>query len=279
MDILIHAAKGTARARSIFAAGIPTAGRYERTRQRTGHRLRTMLVALALFVISVVYATVGQAGGTGFLAVMAVAGVPVDQLRPTALAMNVVAASYSSWRLQAAGLIDWRMLMPLAVPALAAAFVGGVIALPSGLYASVTGALLLAAASLMVARPATALLPGISASRAGLVAIGTVAGFLSGLSGIGGGVFIAPALIVLGWARPKQAAGLSAPFILGNSLTGLAGTLLAGQQFAPGLPLFACVALLGAAVGSAAILHVSERMVRFVLAAVIAVAGLRLAAR
>lgn len=238
-----------------------------------------MLVALALFAISVVYATVGQAGGTGFLAVMAVAGVPVDQLRPTALAMNIVAASYTSWRLHAAGLIDWRRLMSLAVPALPAAFVGGLIALTSGLYASMTGGLLLAAAVLMVARPATALLPGVAASRAGLGGIGAVAGFLSGLSGIGGGVFIAPALIVLGWARPREAAGLSAPFILGNSLTGLAGTLLAGQQFAPELPLFACVALLGAAVGAAAILRISERMVRFVLSAIMAVAGLRLMAR
>lgn len=238
-----------------------------------------MLVALALFAVSVVYATVGQAGGTGFLAVMAVAGVPVDQLRPTALAMNVVAASYTSWCFHAAGLIDWRMLTSLAVPALPAAFVGGVIALPSGLYASVTGALLLAAAVLMVARPATALLPGAVASKVGLAGIGAAAGFLSGVSGIGGGVFIAPALIVLGWARPKEAAGLSAPFILGNSLTGMAGTLLAGQQFAPELPLFACVALLGAAVGAATTLRISEHVVRVVLAVVLAVAGLRLAAR
>ncbi len=238
-----------------------------------------MIAALALFAISVVYATVGQAGGTGFLAVMAVAGVPVDQLRPTALAMNIVAASYTSWRLHSAGLVDWRMLMPLAVPALPAAFVGGVIALPSGHYAFVTGALLLAAAVLMIARPATALLPGVVASRAGLAAVGAVAGLLSGISGIGGGVFVAPALIALGWARPKEAAGLSAPFILGNSVTGLAGALLAGQRFAPELPLFACVALLGAAVGTAAILRISERMLRLVLAAILAVAGLRLAAR
>jgi len=238
-----------------------------------------MLVALALFGISVVYASVGQAGGTGFLAVMAVAGVPVDQLRPTALAMNVVAASYTSWRLHVAGLIEWRMLISLAVPALPAAFVGGLIALPSGLYMFVTGGLLIAAAVLMVIRPRTALLPGGAAAKAGLAGIGAAAGFLSGLSGIGGGVFIAPALIVLGWAQPREAAGLSAPFILGNSMTGLVGALLAGQSVAPELPLFASVALLGAAVGTAAVLRISERVVRFVLAAIVAVAGLRLMAR
>lgn len=235
-----------------------------------------MLVAIALFAISVVYATVGQAGGTGFLAVMAVTGVPVDQLRPTALVMNIVAASYTSWRLHAAGLIDWRMLASLALPALPAAFVGGLIALPSNLYVVVTGLLLLAVAVLMVVRPTTVVLPGRTVSRAGLAGLGVAAGFLSGLSGIGGGVFIAPALIVLGWARPREAAGISAPFILGNSLTGLAGAFLAGQNFAPELPLYAGVALLGAAVGTAITLRIPERAVRLVLAAIVAIAGARL---
>ncbi len=168
-----------------------------------------MLAALAFLAISAVYASVGQAGGTGFLAVMAVAGIPVDQLRPTALAMNIVAASYTTWRLHALGLIDWHRLLALAAPALPAAFIGGLIALPAGLYVAVTGVLLVASAVLMVMRPQAARWSA-TASTAGSLALGATAGLLSGLSGIGGGVFVAPALIVLGWARPKEAAGLSA---------------------------------------------------------------------
>lgn len=237
-----------------------------------------MLVALVLAAVSAVYASVGQAGGTGFLAVMAVTGVPVGDLRPTALAMNIVAASYTTWRLHALGLIDWRRLTSLAVPALPAAFIGGLVALPAGLYASVTGALLLATAMLMVMRPQAARWSH-SPSIGGLSALGGVAGLLSGLSGIGGGVFVAPALIVLGWARPKEAAGLSAPFILGNSITGLAGALLSGQQLASEFPLYAAAALLGAAVGTAFTRRLSERITRLVLAAIVAFAGFRLMSR
>ena len=241
-----------------------------------------MLAALALLAISAVYASVGQAGGTGFLAVMAVAGVPVDQLRPTALAMNVVAASYTTWRLQALGLIDGRRLLALAVPSLPAAFVGGLIALPAGLYATVTGGLLIAAALLMVMRPREAKWTGAVPERgmtAGLSLLGAVAGLLSGLSGIGGGVFVAPALIVLGWARPREAAGLSAPFIFGNSVTGLAGALLAGQPLAPEFPLYAAVALLGAALGTVFTQRVSERAIRVLLAGIVSIAGVRLLSR
>lgn len=241
-----------------------------------------MLVAFALFAISAVYASVGQAGGTGFLAVMAVAGVPVEQLRPTALAMNVVAASYTTWRLHTLGLIDWRRLATLAVPALPAAFVGGLIALPAGLYVIVTGALLVAAAVLMVVRPQAALWTSAVSTAgmtAGLSVLGAAAGLLSGLSGIGGGVFVAPALIVLGWARPKEAACLSAPFILGNSITGLAGAFLSGQQLAPEFALYAAVALLGAAAGTALAQRLSERTVRLVLAGIVSIAGFRLLSR
>lgn len=242
-----------------------------------------MLTALALLAISAVYASVGQAGGTGFLAIMAVSGVPVDQLRPTALAMNVVAAAYTTWRLHVAGLIDWRGLTTLAVPALPAAFIGGLIALSPGVYTTMTGALLLVAATLMVLRPKEALWAGGRLSRrstlAGWTTLGAAAGLLSGLSGIGGGVFVAPALIVLGWARSRDAVGLSAPFILGNSITGLAGALLSGQQLAPAFPLFAAVALLGAALGVVFTRRLSERAIRLVLVGIVSIAGLRLLSR
>lgn len=242
-----------------------------------------MLAALAILAISAVYASVGQAGGTGFLAVMAVSGIPVDQLRPTALAMNVVAAAYTSWRLHVARLIDWRRLAALSVPALPAAFMGGLIALSPGVYTAVTGVLLLGAATMMVARPKGALWAGGAASTrapgAGWTALGAAAGLMSGLSGIGGGVFVAPALIVLGWARPREAAGLSAPFILGNSITGLAGALLSGQQLAPDFGLFAAAALLGAAAGTVFTRRLSERAIRLVLAGIVAIAGIRLLSR
>jgi uncharacterized membrane protein YfcA len=234
-----------------------------------------MLVVLAPLAVAAVYASVGQAGGTGFLAIMAVAGVSIDQLRPTALAMNIIAASYTTWRLHTLSLIDWRRLTALIVPALPAAFVGGLIALPASIYATLTGALLIAVAVLMVMRPQTARWTG-TASRIGLPALGATAGLISGLSGIGGGVFIAPSLIVLGWAQPKEAAGLSAPFIVGNSTAGLIGTYYAGQSLAAEFPLYAVVALLGAVLGTALTQRITERAVRLILAGIVSIAGFRL---
>lgn len=237
-----------------------------------------MVVVLALVAASLIYATVGQAGGTGFLAIMAVAGMPADELRPTALMLNIVAAGYATWRLHAAQSSNWRTLSYFALPALPASFLGGLVALASGVYYLATGCILLFAAVMMVSRlrPQSPTSPGaIPAAFAG-----AVAGFVSGITGVGGGVFLAPAVIVLGWATARQAAALSAPFILGNSITGLAGALVAGQRPADGVALYASAALVGAIIGTM-IGHrfMGERATRYVLAAILVAAAIRLLTR
>jgi len=237
------------------------------------------LVAFFLLAVALVYATVGQAGGTAFLAVMAVAGMPAAELRPSALALNVVAACYATWCLHADRAIDWPMLRTMALPALPAAFVGGLVALPSAIYFAGTGLLLLFAAALMItplAQRSDLKKPAAPA----LALLGVAAGLLSGLTGVGGGVFVAPALIALAWASPRQAAALSPPFILGNSLTGLAGALAAGQTMAAELPLYAGAALVGAALGTMlGRRFLSQRTTRLVLGGVLLASGLRLLMR
>lgn len=240
--------------------------------------MNAAVILLALAAVSLVYATVGQAGGTGFLAVMAFAGMPAGELRPTALTLNIVAAGYATWRLHAARAIDWRMLGGVAIPALPAALVGGLVALDSRVYHALTGGLLLFAAAMMVTRvrPATAATPG----ALSIGSVGAIAGLASGATGIGGGVFVAPALIVMGWSTARQAATLSAPFILGNSIAGLGGALLAGQQPAAETPLFAFAALAGAIVGTMIGLRfMSERRTRIVLALMLVAAAVRLLTR
>lgn len=237
-------------------------------------------LAVIIAAIALLYATVGQAGGTAFLAVMAFASVPPEQMRPTALLLNIVAAGYATVWLQRAGAIDWRLLGRLLAAALPAAFAGGLVVLDGGLYLGLTGVLLLIAAGLMVlkrdadraAKPPVALVPALLA--------GGATGFLAGLTGIGGGVFLAPLLIVAGWASPRQAAGLSAPYILGNSLVGFAGVTVAGQSVAPGIALYAVAVLAGAAMGSALATRVmSNRLTRYLLALVLVAAGVRLLLR
>jgi uncharacterized membrane protein YfcA len=111
-------------------------------------------------------------------------------------------------------------------------------------------------------------------------AVGAGTGFISGLTGVGGGVFLTPLLIALGWATPKRAAQLSPPFILCNSILGLGGVLLAGQQLASGTFVYSIVALVGAVIGTAIGRRwTSERGTRYVLAAILLFAGIRLLVR
>lgn len=240
--------------------------------------MSALVIPILLAAVSLIYATVGQAGGTAFLAVMAIMGFPATELRPTALTLNIVAAGYATWRLHVAGAIDWRLLAFVGLPSLPTAFLGGLVALDSGVYYTLTGCILLVAAVLMVTRRSAARFRSPGNFTATLV--GGAAGLASGLTGVGGGVFLAPAMIGLGWLTARQAAGLSAPFILGNSITGLAGATAVGQRASAAVGFYALAALAGAAAGTLiGQRFMSERATRYVLAAILAFAGIKLLVR
>ncbi|GEP08865.1 UPF0721 transmembrane protein [Methylobacterium gnaphalii] len=229
-----------------------------------------MLVGL----VSAVYAAAGQAGGTAFLAVMAFAAVPATEIRPTALALNVVSAGYATWRLHRARAIDWPLLRRLGGPSLPAALLGGLVVLGGRTYLLLTGSMLLLAACLLLTRSRADAVDEPEVGCGPATAAGAATGFLSGLTGVGGGVFLAPLLIGLGWASPKRVAGLSAPFILTNSAVAIAGVTLAGQTVAPGVSLYGLFAFLGAVAGTAVGLRwMSQAATRRLIAGILALAG------
>jgi uncharacterized membrane protein YfcA len=175
------------------------------------------MLALLFGVVSVLYVTVGQAGGTAFLALMAFASFPSNEMRPTALLLNIVAATFSTWQFNRGSLVDWVKLGPFLLASIPTALIGGFIVLDERLYKTVTGLiLLLAAATILVLRQAHNTEPDRPTPFWGAISIGAGVGFVSGLTGVGGGVFLAPLLIALQWASPRQTAALSAPFILAN---------------------------------------------------------------
>jgi uncharacterized membrane protein YfcA len=210
------------------------------------------LFALLIGLISLLYATVGQAGGTAFLALMAFANFPATEMRPTALALNIVAATYSSWIFNRERVVDWQKLRPLLLSSLPMALAGGFIVLDEHVYKTATGVvLLLACATTILRREPVADRGHDEAPIWGALSMGAIVGLVSGLTGVGGGVFLAPALIALGWASPMQTAALSPPFILLNSVVGLVGVLLIGQTPSSHFALYAMAALIGAIIGTA----------------------------
>jgi len=186
----------------------------------------SFLVA-ALMGVSLLYATAGQAGGTAFVAVMAFAAFPAAEMRPTALLLNVVAASYATWSLHQNAAIDRKTLLLVTIPSMVAAFGGGLLVLGGQVYFALTGLLLVIAAALMIVRRGVDSIEAQSVKAFPAALAGAASGFLSGLTGVGGGVFLTPLIIAFGWASPKRAAALSPPFILCNSAVGLVGVLIA----------------------------------------------------
>jgi uncharacterized protein len=227
--------------------------------------------------VSLLYATVGQAGGTAFLALMAFASLPPYEMRPTALILNIVAAAYSAWLFNRQRNIDWPKLTPFLLASLPAALLGGVIALSQSIYDVLTGIVLLTAAAILAFRRKASEEANRRIPLPGALGAGAGIGFVSGLTGVGGGVFLAPLLIALRWATPRQTAALSAPFILANSAVGLIGALYAGQTPANNIWLYAIGVLIGATIGSLIGLRfLSQVATQYVLALILRVAGLQL---
>jgi len=236
-----------------------------------------LAIAGLMACVSLLYATVGQAGGTGFLAIMALWGFPAAEMRPTALLLNIIAAGYTTWLLQRRGDLDWKALAPLTLPSVATAFVGGLLVLAGTVYRLATGLLLIAAAALVAFPRAAGRVEAPSVRLIPMTFAGVGAGFVSGLTGVGGGVFLSPILVGLGWFSARGAAAISPPFILCNSIVGLLGVWLAGQRPVVSTPLYAFGVLGGAIVGAAiSVRWMSERATRTVLAGILFFAGLRL---
>lgn len=244
--------------------------------------LSDALLALVFTAIAIVYASVGQAGATGYIAVMAIAGLGPDVIKPTALALNIVVAAIGTARFAVSGLLTWRTCYPFAILGVPFSLVGGALNLPGIVYMPVVGVLLLLAALQMIRPGRKALLPDSAPGDPPFLpslAAGGLIGFISGVTGIGGGIFIAPLIISLAWATARQAAAISANFNLLNSAAALTGAWATLPGLPPQLPLWMFAAAIGGIFGSwLALKRLSPRALRAILFVLLAVAGLRMLA-
>jgi hypothetical protein len=182
------------------------------------------LLLAAIAVVAMLYSSVGHGGATGYLAVMALLGVSPTLARPGALWMNVFVASVAFWRFHRSGLFDRRIFLPLASASIPLAWLGSRMHLEGRAYSIVLGMALLSAGWLLGwGRRSSEERPVKPVALPLALGLGGGLGFLAGMTGIGGGVYLTPLLIFLRWTPPKMAGGISALFIVVNSVAGLAG--------------------------------------------------------
>ncbi len=235
-----------------------------------------LLIIVLVFAVAVLYSSVGHGGASGYLAVMALMAVTPEITRPTALLLNICVASIATVQFWRAGHISWRLLLPFAAASVPAAFIGALIVLPTKAYTAVLGVVLIAAAGRLAwnfaGEAATAAPPVWTA-----LIIGAVIGLLSGLVGVGGGIFLTPVLLLMHWADAKQAAGVSAMFILVNSIAGLAGSYAQAAALPPDVFIWVGAAVAGGVVGSTlGSRRFATLTLRRVLALVLVFAGTKL---
>lgn len=234
------------------------------------------LLAAAIFAVALLYSSVGHAGASGYIAVMTLFGIGVEVIRPTALTLNIIVAAIGALQWWRAGHFSWALFWPFAVLSVPAAFLGGWLNVPAHYLKILIGLVLwFSAWRLLLGKiePAAVVRPSRAVSLAG----GAGIGFLSGLTGTGGGIFLTPLMLFCGWARVREAAAVSSLFILVNSSSGLAGYVGSGRQLPDfAWPLAVVVAaggFLGSRLGSR---HLPTRGICVLLAAVLVIAGAKL---
>jgi uncharacterized membrane protein YfcA len=231
-----------------------------------------VLVAAVAFL----YSSVGHAGASGYIAVMSLVGLAPEVIRPTALTLNILVATITFIQFYRAGHFSWAVFWPFALLAIPLAFVGGNLNLPAEWFKRIVGCVLLFSAYRFFAKasedPVVVRCPNNLA-----ISIGGVLGLLAGLTGTGGGIFLTPLLLWKRFARVKEAAAVSALFILCNSVAGLAGNIASSKT----LPTIAIPLAVAAVVGGTAGAYLGSNKIptagiRRLLAAVLVIAGLKL---
>jgi uncharacterized membrane protein YfcA len=208
-----------------------------------------LLIILAIFAVAILYSSVGHGGASGYLAVMALLAVTPSVTRPTALVLNLFVASIAFIQFYRAKHFDWKVFLPFAAASVPMAFVGGMIQLPTAVYKTILGVVLMLAAVRLALNLKSENEPQTPKVWLALI-IGAILGLVSGLVGVGGGIFLTPILLLMNWTETKKAAGISALFILVNSISGLLGNYAQVLQLPQTVWFWIGAAVIGGIIGS-----------------------------
>ena len=236
----------------------------------------SFILLMAIGLMAVLYSSVGHGGASGYLAAMALWGLLPEEMRPAALLMNIVVTSWLLYRFQPYKLMPYKLFWPLVIASTPLAFVGGLIKIDAEAYRLLVGVMLLLAAvrMLMINKAAESIQ---QPTMIAVLLVGAILGFSAGLTGIGGGVFLSPILLIFGWCSIRQSTAVAAGFILLNSISGLAGYIVSDQSWPMGAGWLVIAALAGCLFGGELAAHrASSLTLQKLLAAVLAIAAVKM---
>lgn len=235
-----------------------------------------LILSIAILIVAMLYSSVGHAGASGYIAIMTLFGLAPEIIKPSALVLNIFVASIATYQFYKAGHFSWKLFWPFAITSVPFAFLGGYLNLPGLIFKIILGIVLLYSSIQFLIQRKTEEephLPGKSIA----ITTGAGLGFISGLTGVGGGIFLTPLLIILKWAKTKTASAVSALFILVNSVSGLLGNITCTNQ----LPYFTFTFLIAVIIGGTIGSYLGSRkfsplLIKRLLAIVLIIAGIKL---
>jgi len=231
------------------------------------------------FIVALLYSSVGHGGASGYLALFAIFGIVSPAVAPIALTLNIVVATTSFLIYRHSGYFSFRLLLPFIVSSIPAAFFGGWIRVTDEMFAVMLGSiLLLTGLRLLFFRKVEQKL-NVSGGIIWMmgIPIGLVLGGIAGMIGIGGGVFLSPVILLLGWADVKRTAAVSSAFIVLNSISGLTGHIIRGNVIFEPLLIFGGVVIAGGLIGSyMGAKRITQKQLQIALGIVLVIASLKL---
>lgn len=236
------------------------------------------MLPISFFTVALLYATVGFGGGSSYLALLAVSNIPYELLPKIALVCNLLVVSGGCYHYYRKGHFNLKLILPFVLASIPMAFLGGMYPIKENAFLMILSVcLILAGARLFFVTKSSEDITRPSIYKSAL--LGGALGFLSGLVGIGGGIFLAPLMLNLKWGRPKEVAAVASAFIFLNSIAGLLGQLTKSAQVEVlnYWPLFLAV-IVGGQIGSRIGTHnqVSQKFVQTATGVLILFIGVRL---
>lgn len=241
--------------------------------------LTVLLIASIIFFVAALYSSVGHGGASGYLAVLSLFAFPPSVMSSTALILNILVAGVGTVSFARAGHFSFRKAWPFVLLSVPGALLGGYLRISEEVYSLLLAVVLVFAAYRMFSSAGDRSPDEATANPSASVALagGAGIGFLSGIVGVGGGIFLSPIMILLRWGTTKQVAAISAFFIVVNSLAGLGGRAIRGGLELETIWPFVVAAFLGGFLGSSmGSTRLSGPLLRRLLALVLLIASLKL---